>query len=254
MINKPFGSLHDMRNFADRAKTGQMMGQTMGQMIRSVVFDLDGTLADTSGDLIAGANACFAALGHGRPLDPAVDQLVAFGGGRAMLRLGFERLGETWSEADVDRAFPLFLDYYRRDIDRHTTLYAGVTAALDTLSAAGVRLGVCTNKPTQLAEILLDRLAIRDRFAALLGADSLPVKKPDPAPLFETIDRLGGTPARSILIGDTITDRKTAQAANVPCVLIAFGPLGRSVAKMKPAALLEGYAALPDLVAQLIPA
>lgn len=222
--------------------------------MRTVIFDLDGTLADTSGDLIAAANACFADLGLLAPLDPKADQLTAFGGGRAMLRLGFERLNQAWNEAAIDRNYPRLLDHYDRNIDVFTTLYSGVEPALMRLTEAGLHLGICTNKPEYLAETLLKRLGIRHHFGAMLGADSLPVKKPDPEHLFETIRRLGGTPARSVLVGDTMTDRKTARAADVPCVLVSFGPLGDGVAAMRPAALLERYCALPNLIERLIPA
>jgi phosphoglycolate phosphatase len=209
--------------------------------MKTVIFDLDGTLADTSGDLIAAANACFQGLGHGDLLDAAQDQETAFNGGRAMLRLGFSRLNTRWSEADIDAQFPRLLDHYGQNIDVFTTLYDGVIPALDRLTAAGAILGVCTNKPAGLADTLLARLGIDDRFTAMLGADSLPVRKPDPEHLFETIRRAGGDLNNAVLIGDTMTDRKTAAAANIPCVLVTFGPKGRDVRAMNPEALLHHY-------------
>ncbi|HEY0275131.1 MAG TPA: HAD family hydrolase, partial [Paenirhodobacter sp.] len=105
--------------------------------MRTVVFDLDGTLADTSGDLIAAANACFGTRGMGDLLDPRADALTAFHGGRAMLRLGYQRanLAETLVEED----FPKLLDFYAQDIARHTTLYPGAVAAVEALRAGGFR-------------------------------------------------------------------------------------------------------------------
>jgi len=175
--------------------------------MKSVIFDLDGTLADTSADLIAAANACFAAMGQGEPLDAAADALTAFHGGRAMLRLGFERLGIDWDEANVDAEYPKLLDYYSYHIAVHTTLYPSVISALEELKRRGYLLGICTNKPEGLAETLMAELGIRDMFSALLGADTLPVRKPDPEHLWETIRRVGGDLGRSALIGDTDTDR-----------------------------------------------
>lgn len=209
--------------------------------MRSVIFDLDGTLADTSGDLIAAANACFRRRGAGDLLDPVRDMETAFNGGRAMLRLGLSRLEQPWSEAEVDADYHYLLDYYGNNIDHHTKLYDGALAALDRLASAGMALGVCTNKPEALAEILLTRLGIRDRFGAMLGADSIAVRKPDPEHLLETIRRLGAGPEHSVLIGDTITDRDTAAAADVPCILVTFGPKSRDVAAMKPEALLDHF-------------
>ncbi len=218
--------------------------------MKNVIFDLDGTLADTSADLIAAANACFIGLGQGALLDPVADAKTGFAGGRAMLRLGFSRMGGG-SEADIDTQFPLLLRHYADHIDTHTTLYDGVEAALDELAARGYLLGICTNKPVDLAETLVMRLGIRDRFGALLGADSLPVRKPDPQHLWQTIDDLGGARARSVLIGDTITDARTAENARVPCVLVSFGPEGSGVQDMPAAALLDHFDDLPDLIDQL---
>lgn len=219
--------------------------------MKTVVFDLDGTLADTSADLIAAANACFERLGHGPLLDPAGDQLTAFHGGRAMLRLGFSRLASDWSEEDVDTEYPFLIEHYGNHIDHHTVLYPGVEKALEHLQQHGHALGVCTNKPEALAESLLVRLGIRDVFGAMLGADTLPVRKPDPEHLLQTIRLLGGHPDDSVLIGDTITDRKTATAAGVPCILVAFGPEGDGVTRMEPDALLDHYDSLPAVLGRL---
>ncbi len=128
--------------------------------MKTVIFDLDGTLADTSGDLIAAANACFSALGHGAQLDPVADQLTAFHGGRAMLRLGFQRLGIE-DEGLVDGEYPRLLQHYRDNIDVLTVLYPGCLEAVDGLLSAGFKVGICTNKPEGLAEILMQRLKVR---------------------------------------------------------------------------------------------
>lgn len=217
----------------------------------SVIFDLDGTLADTSRDLIEGANACFTALGLAAPLDAEADALTAFHGGRAMLRLGFERLGVDDPDA-VDGQYQLFLGHYEAGIDRHTRMYPGAVEAIERLKARGYRVGICTNKPERLAEILMTRLGVRGMFGSLVGADTLPVRKPDPAPFLAAVTRAGGDPARAILVGDTETDRLTARAAGVPSVLVTFGPGGAGVAEFAPEALLPDYAALPRVVAELI--
>jgi phosphoglycolate phosphatase len=219
--------------------------------MKTVIFDLDGTLADTSGDLVAAANACFHGLGHGDLIDPVADQEVAFNGGRAMLGLGFSRLDENWTEADVNSQFDNFVASYEANIDTHTVLYDGVAPVLARLATDGYGLGVCTNKPTYLAEILLERLNIRHHFGALFGVGCLPVRKPDPEMLFATIRALGGAPERSVLVGDTITDRKTSENAGIPSILVTFGPASRDVVAMKPEGLLDHYNDLPDLLKHL---
>ncbi len=218
--------------------------------MNSVVFDLDGTLADTSGDLIAAANACFQSLNGRDMLDAEADAITAFHGGRAMLRLGLKRLGEV-DEAEVDRMYPILIDHYRDNIDVHTFLYDQVPETLGRLKGDGYLLGVCTNKPEALAEVLLQRLGIRDMFGAMLGADSLPWRKPDPRHLTETITRMGGRPDRAVLIGDTNNDRDAARNAAIPSVLVTFGPEGDRVSQMNPEALLSHYSDLPRVLTEL---
>ncbi|MAC77466.1 MAG: haloacid dehalogenase [Rhodobacteraceae bacterium] len=219
--------------------------------MRTVIFDLDGTLADTSGDLIAAANATFATLGLSARLDPARDAGTALRGGKAMLTLGLSRLGDV-DAAMIDRGYPILLEAYGDAIDHHTVLYPGAMAAVDALKDAGYGVGICTNKPERLAETLLTRLGILDAFASLIGADTLPVRKPDPEPLQLAATRAGGDPARCLLVGDSVTDRKTAAAAGVPCVLVTFGPSGEDMAALEPEALLDDFADLPGVVSRLI--
>jgi phosphoglycolate phosphatase len=219
--------------------------------MRTVVFDLDGTLADTSADLLASANACFRARGHGDLLDRR-DSLTAFHGGKAMLRLGFSRLGASWTEADVDRAYPELLAAYADGLSVHTVMYPGAVAAIEDLRRQGYAVAVCTNKPEALALELLRRLRVLDLFGAMIGADTLPVRKPDAAPYVAAVTRAGGVVARSMLVGDTETDRKTGQAAGVPVALVTFGPEGRGVARLNPEALLDHYDDLAGIAARLV--
>ncbi len=231
--------------------------------MRTVVFDLDGTLADTSADLIAAANAGLAGgaglggLGSQAALDPVADAATAFRGGRAMLRLGLGRLPpgavpDGQVEALVDRLYPVLLDHYRDRIDAQTRLYPGAMEAVEALKGAGYAVAICTNKPTDLAELLLARLGVRDAFAGLVGAGCLPVRKPDPAPFHEAVARAGGAAGRALLVGDTVTDRDTARAAAAPVVLVTFGPEGERVAELAPDALLPAYDDLPGIAARLL--
>ena len=220
--------------------------------MRTVIFDLDGTLVDTSGDLIAAANHCFRQLGAGDMLDPVADAGTAFRGGRAMLRLGFERRGTPWGESDVDAQVPILLKSYEAEILVHSRLYPGAVAAIERLRGDGYATGICTNKPHDLAEMLLARLGVRELFDGVIGADMLPVRKPDPEMLREAVRLSGGEIGRAVLIGDTTTDRETARAAGVPAILVTFGPDGRGVAEFEPEALLSHYDDLPDVVVRLI--
>ncbi|MEP2784017.1 MAG: HAD-IA family hydrolase [Pseudoruegeria sp.] len=220
--------------------------------MKTVIFDLDGTLADTSKDLIASANACFRGLSFGDVLDPIADAATAFRGGRAMLNLGFSRVKPGFTEEDVSVQYPVLLEAYAENIDTHTYLYDGAIDAVKRLSANGYIVGICTNKPEGLAETLLQRLGIRDLFASMIGADTLPVRKPNPEPFVEAVRRAGGDPAKALLIGDTVTDRETSRAAGVPSILVTFGPTGDAVAELSPEGLLTHYDELDILVERLI--
>lgn len=222
-------------------------------MTRVAVFDLDGTLADTAADLIAAANAALADLGFAGCLDASSDRATAFAGGRAMLRAGLAAQGVAEPGNLIESGFPKLLSHYEAGIAERTRLYPGVEPALDRLTARGWALAICTNKPVVLADLLLIRLGIRERFAAVLGADSLAVRKPDPLHLTETVLRAGGTPGRAVLVGDTTTDREAARAADIPCVLVGFGPEGRGISRLDPAGLIDDYAELPPLLERLVP-
>ena len=215
----------------------------------TVVFDLDGTLADTSGDLLAAANVCFTEMGAGAVLTPA-DAGTALRGGKAMLRLGLRRLGRD--EAAIDDWYPRLLEAYGQDICRHTRLYPGAMAAVETLTREGRRVAICTNKPEALAEELLSRLGIREAFGAMIGADTLPVRKPDPEPLREAVRRAGGDPTHACLVGDTETDRSTSAAAGLPSILVTFAPGGAGVRDLRPEAVIDHFDELPATVARLL--
>lgn len=233
----------------------------------AVILDLDGTFADTSGDLVAAANAALAGLGAGPEsgpgsgpgsgglLDPQRDAATAFQGGRALLRLGLERQGVLAGEAllaAVDAGYPRLLAAYEGAIDSHTVIYPGAAAAMAAIRADGFVTGICTNKPVALAELLLIRLGVRGLFDAVIGVGSLPERKPHPAPYLAAVLRAGGEVARSMLVGDTDTDRQTARAAGVPVALVTFGPEGAGIARLRPDALLDHFDDLPRLAARLL--
>jgi phosphoglycolate phosphatase len=220
--------------------------------MKTVIFDLDGTLADTSGDLIEAANVCFRDMGAGDMLDPAIDAGTALRGGRAMLTLGLKRMERAHDKDTLDHYYPVLLAAYAKDIDSRTVMYPRAMEAVETLKLLGYGVGIATNKPEGLAEELLKRLGVRDAFASMVGADTLDVRKPNPEHLFEAARRAGGDPALTCLIGDTDTDRNTARNAGVPSVLVTFGPAGGDMAALNPEALLDDYADLPAIVQRLL--
>jgi len=210
----------------------------MGQIpFDVIVFDLDGTLADTALDLTASLNHALGALG--RSSIPAEDVRRMVGhGARALLRKGLAATGEV-DDALIEQAFPLLVGYYEDHIADHTLPFEGVEAALAALDAQGVKLAICTNKLEGLTLALVDALGWQDRFAAIVGGDTLPQRKPDPAPVREAIRRAGG--ARAVFVGDSISDTDAARAASIPCVALTFGFSDRPADQLGATALIDHY-------------
>lgn len=193
-----------------------------------LAFDLDGTLADTASDLTSALNRTLATLD--RPaLDDVVVRLMVGNGVRALLRRGLAATGETSDEL-VESLFPTFIEHYRADICTGTRAYSGAEQTLDLLADAGVMLAICTNKPEQLTRLLIEKLGWADRFAAIVGGDTLAVRKPNAAPLLETVARAGG--GNAAFVGDSITDVATARAAGLPIVAVSFGFADRPAAEL----------------------
>ena len=213
-------------------------------MKRSAIFDLDGTLAHTAPDLVGAANDLMAAEGL-PPIDVSIAEKTAGFGAKALIRAAFDNAKESYDEARVDALFHPFLERYAERIADESRLYDGAEMVLDDLARDGWLLGICTNKPEGLAIELMTRLGALERFGALLGADTLPVRKPDPTHLFETISRIGGDPATSVMIGDTDTDLKTARNAEIPCILTSFGYSHIPVARLKPDAIVDRFEQIP---------
>lgn len=205
-----------------------------------VVFDLDGTLADTAPDLGAALNHTLGRLGLPAVEPDLVRHLIGHGA-RALLRKGLARSGDADARL-VEEGFPIFLDFYAANICVGTRLYPSVEETMDALEHDGAALAVCTNKPDRLTHLLLNALGWKNRFAAVVGGDTLGIRKPDPRPLREAIARAGG--GRAVFIGDSIIDADTAKAAQVPFVAVGFGFSDRPVEALGADAVIDSYAEL----------
>ena len=212
-----------------------------------VAFDLDGTLVDSAPDLTAALNHALRQFGRAEVSEESVRHMVGHGA-RALLQKGLAATGAMTPDL-VEEGFPIFLDHYAAHIADGTRPYPGLEAALDRLAAMDVRLAVCTNKLEGLARDLIDALGWQGRFAAIVGGDTLPVRKPDPAPLFAAIERAGG--GKAAFIGDSITDTDTARAANVRCVAVSFGFSDRPPAELGADALIDHFDELIPVLAGL---
>lgn len=217
----------------------------------TVIFDLDGTLADTAPDLLGALNHVlgdltdeFLTLDHARNM---VGQ-----GALALIKEGLAHLEISESSVDMDAFLDKFLVYYYDNVSVHTKLFPGLDTLLPRHLAGGTRLGVCTNKLERPSRKLLQDLGIHDHFHTIVGRDTLETLKPDPKTLFETIARAGGVPERSVFVGDSITDASTAIAAKVPCILVSFGYTVEPVTSLGGDIIIDHFDELDDAIAKLV--
>jgi phosphoglycolate phosphatase len=219
----------------------------------TIVFDLDGTLIDTAPDLIDTLNIVFAREGL-PPVPYETARTLIGGGARAMIVRGLEAEGRTVVPAELDRLFQDFLAHYSEHIADRSRPFPGLTDALDALAANGSRLAVCTNKLEYLSVLLLKQLGLAHRFAVICGQDTFGVQKPDPEVLRRTIAAAGGTLRNATMIGDSLTDIRTARAAGVPVIAVDFGYTDRPVSEFGPDRIISRFADLPSAVAELFAA
>jgi phosphoglycolate phosphatase len=206
----------------------------------TIVYDLDGTLADTAEDLAATLNWLLAKEGLAPlPVESAGSLLGA--GARALIKRGFSASGRSLDSEATERLFGDYLEYYNAHIRVHTCLYPGVDKALAAFDRAGWRQAVCTNKIEVSAKLLIERLGIANRFAFVCGQDTFGVGKPDAKPLLETIAASGGSRKRAIMVGDSETDIKTARAARVPVIAVDFGYTDGPVEQLGPDRVISHF-------------
>jgi phosphoglycolate phosphatase len=218
-----------------------------------IVFDLDGTLIDTAPDLVDTLNVVFAREGMA-PVPYETARSYIGTGARTMIMRGAEAEGRDLPPAKVDQMFADFIKHYGEHIADRSKPFPGLIDALDELAAAGHRFAVCTNKLERLSLLLLDALALSHRFETICGADTFGVHKPDPEVLRRTIHAAGGDPRHAIMIGDSITDIRTARAADVPVIAVDFGYTEQPVTELGPDRIISHFAQLPAAIAAVAPA
>jgi phosphoglycolate phosphatase len=217
----------------------------------TIAFDLDGTLVDTAPDLIRALN--FILDREGLPAVPLASARNMIGAGaRKLIERGLEVEGRAASVDDVTRLTADFIDYYAAHIADASRPFEGLESALDDLASRGYRLAVCTNKLEWLSKRLLDELGLSPRFAAICGADTFGVSKPDPVILRQTIARAGGELASAIMVGDAGTDVGVARRAGVPIIGVTFGYTDIPIAELKPDRLIDHMSKLPAVVHELV--
>lgn len=216
---------------------------------RAVLFDLDGTLIDTVPDLTIATSNMLQDLGFA-----GVDEITVrswVGDGAAALVRQALRHADAAEDTEHADAMARFLHHYAANLTESSVLYAGVMRTLETLKRLGLALGCVTNKPFQFTRPLLDHFDLSPLFSSVIGGDSLPQRKPDPAPLLHAAGELGCTPSQTLMVGDSANDVRAARSAGMPVVCVTYGyNRGDDVATLGADAVITEFADLlrPELV------
>ncbi len=217
----------------------------------TIVFDLDGTLAETAPDLIWTLNVVLAEIDLPPiPFELARDLIGA--GARALINRGLAADGRELGDEDVEKLFNRYLEIYETRLCVETHLFEHVPESLDILKQRGHRLAVCTNKMEYHSLKLIDALGIAPYFSAICGRDTFAFCKPDARHLTHTVLKAGGDPAKAIMIGDSRTDIDTALNANLPSIGVPFGYTDTPMAALGPDVLISHFRELPDAVMGLV--
>jgi len=215
----------------------------------ALIFDLDGTLADTAPDLLGATNAVLAARGRPQLDLDHLRHMVGFGA-VALITQAMEASGAPVAEGDLPPLIEIFLNHYRGHIADGTRLFPQVAETLGALKGDGARMGVLTNKPQELTDLLLPRLGLETMFSAVYGAGRKPYTKPDPRIFHDVVAELGDG-GSAVMIGDSITDLNTARAAGAPCILMSYGFTPVPAAELGADVVLDDFAQLPEALRRL---
>lgn len=209
-----------------------------------LIFDLDGTLIDSKMDLAQAVNATRANL-RLSPLDLDLVNSYVGNGAPTLIR---KALGADFSEEEIQKALQYFLDYYRDHLLDHTKLYKGMKECLDQLQASGVKMAVLTNKPVRISIAILKGLGVADHFFRIFGGNSFEQKKPDPVGVDTLIAESGIPKDRTMMVGDSNVDVKTARNAGIKVCGVTYGFQPETLKEDPPDFLVDRPEQLADLV------
>ena len=217
--------------------------------VKMVLIDVDGTLVDSVPDLAYCVDEMMKQLDMPPRGEANVRNWVGNGVERLVRRALTNSLDGEPDDELFDRAYPVFLDLYAENTSKRSVLYPGVKEGIAFLKSAGYKLGCVTNKAAQFTEPLLKDLGIYDNFSIVISGDSLPQKKPDPAPLLHAAEFFGVKPDDALMLGDSVSDVKAARAAGFQIICMSYGyNHGEDIRTANPDAVIDSMAQLPELL------
>lgn len=223
------------------------------ELMAALLFDLDGTLADTKADLYAAMNHVLRAHGLDEVAGADVGDNMIGGGARMILERGLAANGVSWDAAQLDAGTEQFVLWYDRHIDAHTKIYPNLLPVLEAAKAAGIKMAVVTNKREGLSAKLLFRLGLHGYFDVLVGGDTLTKRKPDPDTIELALAQLNCAAEDAIMVGDSEADTGGARAANVASICVSFGYRRVSLEALGADALINDYAEFAAAAQRLKP-
>ena len=223
----------------------------MSENIRTLVFDLDGTLVDSNRDLVPALNKT-TGLDGVPPMALADVGYVVGKGAFQMLKRAFDFHDMPLEHARHKELLAIFLKNYEDKVADHTVYFDGVLDAMDDLANQGWNFAICTNKYEHLARKLIDKIGGGERFKAITGGDTFSVKKPEPEHILETIRLAGGHRDHSVMVGDSINDIDAAKAAAIPVIAVDFGYTDIPVSELGPDIIISHFDELADAANELV--
>lgn len=217
----------------------------------AVVFDLDGTLVDSSPDIASAMNEVLAEAGR-RALTLGEIRGMVGNGTSALVLRAFAAAdgGVEPAKADIARQVERFRVVYEARATLETRPYPGVVETVRVLDAAGYRMALCTNKPDRPAQAILEAFGLCPFIRAVVGGETAPARKPDPRHLGAALDRLGATPGEAVMVGDGMNDVMAARGLSVPVVLVSFG-FSEGADGLSGDAVIDRFADLPEALSRL---
>ncbi len=215
----------------------------------SLIFDLDGTLVDTAPDLLGATNEVLRSQGRAT-VDPATLRHMVGFGARSLIEQAMAATGAPVEASTLPGLVDIFLEHYRVHIADESVTFPGVEQTLEQLLAEGRRLAVLTNKPQEMADLLLQALNLDRFFPVVYGAGRMNYVKPDARIFHDVVRELGGEPG--IMIGDSITDVATARAAKAPVILVSYGYTPEPAHTLGGDAVTDDFAQIPALAHKIL--
>lgn len=213
----------------------------------AIIFDLDGTIADTALDLSATLNHILKQNGRDEIENSLIRNMVGQGA-KALILKGFSHTGDIPTEKHLDILFDQYLKYYLNHISDKTKIFPGAIELLENLKNHNIKIAICTNKNIELTHALLKDLKIKHYFDAITCGDSFNFKKPDPKHLIETCKLMNVDPIKAIMVGDSINDISAGNSAKMLTVGVTFGYTETPVSKLGPDIIIDHFDQFIDAV------